>query len=403
MPCRHLLNTQKVGTAKHTADVHLRFAVEVIRWLNVHSASFQASTGHGDELAFFRDAVLNRLFNDFDQVMDGSVWPPGAAAMSMAGVRRADNFAAAIARAVGDGVPGNVIETGVWRGGLSFLAAKTLEVLGGREQPVPLRRMYICDSFQGIPAVPKHTGRHYSEQDKIAHKLGTGNLRTTSDGVSTVTSVSDVLNNNSLVRVQRDARRFRLRSAGLRWVPGIFNESLKQLVAEEPEVRFSVVRLDGDTYFSTWDAIDVLYPRLSPGGYLIIDDFTAWSGCRDAIMDYRRKHAIKEPLTLIPHRYGEEHIGAYWRRGFAGSTLAEQRKATCMMPSADQLAFTPSDAYLPSELALLTKADIDPSSPARSAVMYPHSGVPLLSLETLGDPVHRCVDRGVQPHDFSVY
>ena len=409
MPCRQmrlLKGAQRDGlsarTRWHHRNMQLRAVKEAATWLNVPSISFQPASVRGDYLAFFRDAVLNRLYNDFDQVMDGREWPPGANALSMAGVRRADNFAATVAQAAADGVPGHVIETGVWRGGLSFIAAKTLEVLGDRGAS---RRVYIADSFAGIPAAPKD-GRTYGSQDRIAHKLGTGSLRTTTDGVQHVTAVSDILNNNSMEWVQRDARRFRLKSSRLRFVPGYFNVSLKALVAEEPDVAFSVVRLDGDTYFSTWDAITVLYPRLSPGGFLLIDDFIGWVGCQQAIMDYRKEHKIAEPLTLIPHRFGEEHIGAYWRKGFEGSERADWANATCISSDAalgsnsvvDRVL--PSDMYLPSQLTVLTKADIAPDSPIRSAVMYPQSGPALLGLADKGDAVHRCVDAGVAPIEF---
>jgi hypothetical protein len=63
-------------------------------------------------LAFYRDSVLNRLYNDFPGAIDGSTWPPGAVAQTMSGVRRADNVVSLLAAAVEDGIPGHFIETG---------------------------------------------------------------------------------------------------------------------------------------------------------------------------------------------------------------------------------------------------------------------------------------------------
>ena len=66
-------------------------------------------------LAFFRDAVLNKLYNDFPKSIDGSMWPPGdyvcgRHVQTMSGVRRADNVVALVAAAVEDGIEGHFIE-----------------------------------------------------------------------------------------------------------------------------------------------------------------------------------------------------------------------------------------------------------------------------------------------------
>ena len=97
---------------------------------------------------------------------------------------------------------------------------------------------------------------------------------------------------------------------------GYFNESLPRLLASEEgrSLQLAVLRLDGDAFASTLEAIELLYPRLSPGGFLIIDDFADWQSCRAAIDLYRARHAISEPITLVPHRPGEVVRGAYWRK-----------------------------------------------------------------------------------------
>jgi O-methyltransferase/8-demethyl-8-(2,3-dimethoxy-alpha-L-rhamnosyl)tetracenomycin-C 4'-O-methyltransferase len=67
------------------------------------------------------------------------------------------------------------------------------------------------------------------------------------------------------------------------------------------------VRLDGDLYESTMDGLTNLYPGLSIGGFMIIDDY-GWDNCRQAVEDYREEHAIEEPIERI------DWVGAYWRR-----------------------------------------------------------------------------------------
>lgn len=240
-------------------------------------------------LGLFRDVILNKAYNPSAQWMiDGSSWPPEANALSMAGQRRIDSFSSLVATAVEDGVPGHVIETGVWRGGGSFVAAKTLELLGSAGAG---RLAYLADSFHGIP-----------KQDDSA------------DFLDKWSSSVSIMNDNSVERVQVDQATIGLDDLRTKYVVGYFNESLPKLVRDEPDVQFAVVRLDGDTYSSTWDAIEALYPRLSPGGFLIVDDYSDWASCRQAITDYRAAHGIAEPLIMTPHGPDEEQRGIYWRK-----------------------------------------------------------------------------------------
>lgn len=346
-------------------------------------------------LAFYRDAVLNTLYNDFSGAMDGRTWPPGAIAQTMAGVRRADNVAALVAAAVEDGVEGSFIETGVWKGGLSFLAAKTFEILGERS-----RLTYLADSFGGIPPPPKD-GQHYNHQDRIAsgHKF-------------------TILKNNSAVAVQQAARRFHLRDEQLRFVVGFFNESIPRLVAAEPDVRFAVVRLDGDTYFSTMDAIKHLYPRLQPGGFLIIDDYTEWQGCTKAVLDYRRQHGITEPITVVPHRIPEWTIGAYWRKGSTSNSSSSSPSAssstssttsgvgagpmwpTCVpaegtLTRGGKPVVRAAGSYLPQTLREMDVSDMHRSSATRTISLPFNSdmknGNALIETVFRGEKLHFCV------------
>ena len=71
-----------------------------------------------------------------------------------------------------------------------------------------------------------------------------------------------------------------------------------------------LVRLDGDMYESTWDGIVNLYPRLSVGGFVIVDDYGVVPGCREAILDYRSQHNITDPIQFV---FGNPRC-VYWRR-----------------------------------------------------------------------------------------
>jgi hypothetical protein len=90
---------------------------------------------NSEYLELFRNTVMNRLYNDYKAYRDGRNIPPHANAMTMAGTRRVDHFANVVAAAIADDVPGDIIETGVWRGGAAFLAAKVLDLLYSDDRP----------------------------------------------------------------------------------------------------------------------------------------------------------------------------------------------------------------------------------------------------------------------------
>ena len=69
-----------------------------------------------------------------------------------------------------------------------------------------------------------------------------------------------------------------------------------------------MLRLDGDMYGSTMDALNALYDKVSSGGYLIVDDYGAVAACAQAIEDFRTERGIDEPMNRI------DWAGVYWRK-----------------------------------------------------------------------------------------
>ncbi len=104
--------------------------------------------------------------------------------------------------------------------------------------------------------------------------------------------------------VRANFERYGLLDEQVRFLKGFFQDTL----ADAPIEQLAVVRLDGDMYESTIVALDALYPKLSVGGYLIVDDWGAVPGCRQAVEDYRRDHGITEPIVEI------DWTGVYWQR-----------------------------------------------------------------------------------------
>ncbi len=153
-------------------------------------------------------------------------------------------------------------------GGAAFFAAIVIETLAGSRSSA--RKVYMCDSFEGIPnpnpypicdsfeGIPKPTERQLEEYN---------------DELESSAYNSKILNENNVDNVKATANLLRIPHDRLEYVIGYFNETLPTIVKEKPHLQFSVLRLDGDTYFSTMDALRYLYPRLVPGGFVIVDDY----------------------------------------------------------------------------------------------------------------------------------
>lgn len=90
----------------------------------------------------------------------------------------------------------------------------------------------------------------------------------------------------------------------MQFLEGFFQVTL----ASAPIERLAVLRLDGDMYESTIVALRELYPKVAPGGYVIVDDYLCMEPCRRAVDDYRRKNSITEPIVEI------DWTGVFWQR-----------------------------------------------------------------------------------------
>ncbi len=106
-----------------------------------------------------------------------------------------------------------------------------------------------------------------------------------------------------LERVQENFRRFGLLDEQVRFLKGWFHETLPAAPIE----RLAILRLDGDMYSSTRDALNALCHKVSPGGFVIVDDYYAWEGCRNAVDEFRAANGIKAPIVQV------DWAGAYWQ------------------------------------------------------------------------------------------
>jgi O-methyltransferase len=200
----------------------------------------------------------------------GMDWP--LQGLTMVGLGRLDDLQRCVETVVADGVAGDLIEAGSWRGGASMLMRATLDTLGDD------RTVYVADSFQGFPEL--------DDGDEHGARLSAFEFL----------SVPEDEVRESFARLGLER--------GVELVPGFFEETLARFAGR----RWAIVRLDADSYDATRFALDCLYPGLAVGGYLVVDDYGSFDGCRQAVDEFRAAHGISEPIEAI------DHTGARWRR-----------------------------------------------------------------------------------------
>lgn len=204
--------------------------------------------------------------------VEGWGWPTRA--HSMIGLRRLNNLERCVEHVIAHNVAGDFIETGAWRGGAAIFMRALLAAFD-----VPDRIVWVADSFEGMPVpdpdkYPADAQLDFSDVERLT------------------VSIDDA---------RRNFRRYGLLDERVRFLKGWFKDTLPNAPIE----RLAILRMDGDLYESTMDALTNLYPRVSRGGYVIIDD--NWvPACRRAVDDYRAAQAISDPIVKIDTQ------GAFW-------------------------------------------------------------------------------------------
>ncbi len=206
---------------------------------------------------------------------DGRDWPKTA--HTMIGLRRLENIKFCLESVLAAGIPGDVMETGAWRGGAAIFMRAVLAAYGVRDRVV-----WVADSFEGLP--PPDPAAYPA--DEGVDLSGFAYLRV------------------SLDEVRENFRAYGLLDGQVRFVQGWFRETLPRCGIE----RLALLRLDGDLYESTWLALENLYPKVSSGGYVIVDDYGAIEACRRAVEDFRKLHAITAAIAAI------DWTGIFWQK-----------------------------------------------------------------------------------------
>ncbi len=208
------------------------------------------------------------------QRAEGRIWSQYA--HTMIGLKRLDNLQFCIETVIREHVEGDLIETGAWRGGACIFMRGILAAYGIED-----RKIYVADSFEGLP---RPDPEKYPADKADKHHTFTF-LAVSQD------------------EVENNFRAYGLLDDRVVFLKGYFKNTLPNAPIE----KLSILRLDGDMYESTMDALINLYPRLSKGGFCIIDDY-ALPGCKKAVDDFRARYEIHSEIKEI------DWTGRYWRK-----------------------------------------------------------------------------------------
>jgi hypothetical protein len=209
----------------------------------------------------------------------GRDWP--SMAHTMIGVKRLRNLRTLAETVLVNEIPGDFIETGVWRGGACIFMRAVLHAYNMTD-----RRVWVADSFEGLP--PPDASRYPADADSTYH---------TFEDLSV-----------SFENVRRNFHKYGLLDDQVVFLRGWFKDTLPNVKIE----RLALLRLDGDLYESTIIALNSLYDKLSPGGYVIVDDYHVVPGCKAAIGDFLAARKISSGLSEI------DGVGVFWQKTSLG-------------------------------------------------------------------------------------
>jgi hypothetical protein len=194
---------------------------------------------------------------------------------TMVSPQRLQNARVAAQTVLAENLPGDFVETGVWRGGVCIMLKAVLTAAGAR------RRIFVCDSFEGLPEI--HEGADAPLKLHENPLLAVG-----------------------VEQVRENFARFDLLDEDVTFVKGWFKDTMPDLRGQVDQI--AILRMDGDYYTSTREVIDELYDKVTAGGFIIVDDYGTYQQCRDAIHDFWTERGLRPELIQVD---GHAH---YWRK-----------------------------------------------------------------------------------------
>jgi O-methyltransferase len=225
-----------------------------------------------------RYADVQQFDSLLEHKRDGRNWRGRATRYShtMIGMRRLENLEYCAARVFADGVAGDFLEAGVCQGGAAIFL-RALQVAYGEER----RLTWVADSFEGLPEPTLEQDRDLRLHEAVQPWLAA-----------------------SLEAVRDNFKTYELLSDEVMFLPGWFSETLP----EAPVGPLAILRIDADLYLSTRQALDALYDKVEPGGFVIVDDYHIFPPCRAAVDEFRAERGIADPIKRI------DWTGIFWRK-----------------------------------------------------------------------------------------
>ena len=159
-------------------------------------------------------------------------------------------------------LPGDIVECGVWNGGSAAImgVADRDDETSGK-----VRKLWLFDSFRGLPAPSNKDGKQAREAYFPGWCQGEPE------------------------KVKRIFRRFRLPLQHVNMIAGWFDETLETADLQT----FAILHIDADWYASVKIVLETFYDKVVEGGFVVLDDYWRWPGCREAITDYLKEHQIQ--------------------------------------------------------------------------------------------------------------
>ena len=234
-------------------------------------------------LNLIKKCLLDNIYDSYtyenqkashNQVLEGSYWP--LRAHTMIGLKRLTNIQECFEDVIKNKVEGDLIETGVWRGGATIFMKGLVNYYGETN-----RKVFVADSFEGLPPPDP---RYPVDQNDPHHTFNY--LRVSQE------------------EVKQNFQRYDLLDENVIFIKGFFEHTLHN---NNNINKLSILRLDGDMYSSTIQVLESLYDKLSVGGYCIIDDY-GLNGCRHAVDDFIKTRNIQSPLIKI------DYTGVYFKK-----------------------------------------------------------------------------------------
>ena len=169
-------------------------------------------------------------------------------------------------------VPGDIVECGVYNGGSAAIMASLCQ-----KSPVN-RNVWLFDSFEGLPKPTDKDGNEALAYEGWCH--------------------------GDLSKVKEVLRKLRIPESRVHIVKGWFQDTFPNV--EIPEI--AILHIDADWYESVKLCLEKFYDRVLPGGYIVLDDYGDWEGCRIATDEFLQKRALDVRLVQV------DYTGFYFQK-----------------------------------------------------------------------------------------